>query len=232
MERTSRSAAPTVPPLVSKNQNAGANQQCGGGSAVGQPMRMTSRFRDMAGMGERDRWRQRSNADEREANAVHEVHACRSVAIGVLARRLWAPFLLVNRSPGDDLGQDTFAASRRLERLLQELQRAVPRRTAQRRDLLQPQRGANPDRTVEEALQHETTTQCTGLSPTDPGNRRPDGPNAGHALTIKPGHSGRADQTAWIFATSPTRQRRRRRISPIQPAGCARSWRPICHDWS
>ena len=47
---------------------------------------------------------------------------------------------------------------------------------------------------MEEKLQHQTTTQRSGLSPTGPGNRRPDGPKADHALTIKLDHSSGADQ--------------------------------------
>ena len=46
---------------------------------------------------------------------------------------------------------------------------------------------------MEETLQHETTPQCPRLPPTGTGNHRPDGPKAGHALTIKLDHSGGAD---------------------------------------
>lgn len=46
---------------------------------------------------------------------------------------------------------------------------------------------------MEEALQHETTTQCLGLPPTGTGNHRPDGPKAGDALTLELDHSGGAD---------------------------------------
>jgi transposase InsO family protein len=62
-----------------------------------------------------------------------------------------------------------------------------------RRNILQPARGTNPDRRMEETLQHQTTTQCSGLPPAGPGNHRPDGPKADHALTIKLDHSGGAD---------------------------------------
>ena len=55
---------------------------------------------------------------------------------------------------------------------------------------------------MEEALQHETTTQRIGLPPTGPGNHRPDGPEAADALTFKSDHSGGADhaqdQSDWI----------------------------------
>lgn len=54
-------------------------------------------------------------------------------------------------------------------------------------DLLQPPRGAEPDRTVEEARQHETPTQCFGIPPTGPGNHRPDGPEAGRATNNQTG---------------------------------------------
>jgi transposase InsO family protein len=40
------------------------------------------------------------------------------------------------------------------ERILRKLQRPVPRRAAQRRNLLQPARGANPDRAMAHPLQH------------------------------------------------------------------------------
>ena len=46
---------------------------------------------------------------------------------------------------------------------------------------------------MEETLQHETTTQRIGLPPSGPPNHRPDGPKAGHALTIKLDHSRGAD---------------------------------------
>ncbi len=49
---------------------------------------------------------------------------------------------------------------------------------------------ADPDRTMEDTLQHQTTPQCFGLPPTCSGNHRPDGPKASHAPTIKLGHSG------------------------------------------
>jgi hypothetical protein len=47
---------------------------------------------------------------------------------------------------------------------------------------------------MEEALQHKTTPQCSGLPPAGPGNHRSDGPKADHALTIKLDHLGGADQ--------------------------------------
>ena len=46
-------------------------------------------------------------------------------------------------------------------------------------------RGSNHHRTMAETLQHHQTTQCFGLPPASPGNHRPDGPKAGHALTFK-----------------------------------------------
>ena len=47
---------------------------------------------------------------------------------------------------------------------------------------------------MEETLQHQETAQCFGLSPTGPGNRRPDVPKTGHALIFKLEHSNGADQ--------------------------------------
>lgn len=46
---------------------------------------------------------------------------------------------------------------------------------------------------MEETLQHKETTQRPALSPADSGNNRPEGPEVGRALTIKPDHSGGAD---------------------------------------
>ena len=46
---------------------------------------------------------------------------------------------------------------------------------------------------MEEALQHETTTQRIGLSPASPGNHPSDGPKTGDALTFKMDHSSGAD---------------------------------------
>jgi putative transposase len=54
------------------------------------------------------------------------------------------------------------------ERILRKLQCPVPRRVAQWRNLLQPARGANPDRRMEETLQHQTTAQCLGYRPPAP----------------------------------------------------------------
>ncbi len=65
-----------------------------------------------------------------------------------------------------------------------------------KRRLLQPAGGANPDRRIEETLQHETPSQCSGLPPTIAGNHRLDEPEAGYALTIKSDHFGGADQPA------------------------------------
>ncbi|SFA39739.1 Transposase InsO and inactivated derivatives [Paracoccus halophilus] len=73
-------------------------------------------------------------------------------------------------------------------RSMRELQGPFPRRVAERRGLLQPQRGANHHRSMEKALQHTTATQRSGLPPTGPRNHRPDGPKAGHALTFKLDH--------------------------------------------
>src|SRR5690606_37306845 len=47
---------------------------------------------------------------------------------------------------------------------------------------------------MEEALQHETTTQRIGLSPASPGNHPSDGPKTGDALTFKMDNSSGADQ--------------------------------------
>ncbi|WP_108785876.1 lytic murein transglycosylase [Falsiruegeria mediterranea] len=46
---------------------------------------------------------------------------------------------------------------------------------------------------MEKTLQHQTTTQRSGLPPTRSGNHRADGPKADHALTIKLDHSDGAD---------------------------------------
>ena len=46
---------------------------------------------------------------------------------------------------------------------------------------------------MEEALQFKTTTQRIRLSTTGPGNHRPDGPKASHALTFNLDNSGGAD---------------------------------------
>ncbi|MFT4784105.1 MAG: hypothetical protein ACI9IV_001848 [Paracoccaceae bacterium] len=46
---------------------------------------------------------------------------------------------------------------------------------AQRRDILLTTRSSNNHRTLEEPLQHETTTQCIGLSPTCAGSKHPGG---------------------------------------------------------
>ena len=43
-------------------------------------------------------------------------------------------------------------------------------------------------------LQHETTTQCIGLSPACARSHHPSGPKASHALTFKLDHSGGAAQ--------------------------------------
>jgi len=46
---------------------------------------------------------------------------------------------------------------------------------------------------MEKTLQHQATPQCSGLPPAGPGNHRPDGPKADHALTLKAENSGGAD---------------------------------------
>ncbi len=79
------------------------------------------------------------------------------------------------------------------EWILRELECQAPLRAAQRRNLLQPARGEDPDRTMEEALQHNTTPQSPGLPPASPGNHRSDGPEPSHALALEPDHSGGAD---------------------------------------
>ncbi len=48
---------------------------------------------------------------------------------------------------------------------------------------------------MEKTLQHEETTQCTGLPPAGSGGHRPDGPETGHALTLQLDHLNRADQS-------------------------------------
>ena len=51
---------------------------------------------------------------------------------------------------------------------------------------------------MEETLQYQATTQCIGLSPSSPRNHLPDGPEASHAITINPDHSGGADQLGYF----------------------------------
>ncbi len=50
-------------------------------------------------------------------------------------------------------------------------------------------------RVVAPPLQHRTTAQCTWLETSGPGNHRPNGPEADHALTFKLDHSVGADQS-------------------------------------
>jgi len=45
---------------------------------------------------------------------------------------------------------------------------------------------------MEEPLQNQTTTQCTGLPPTCARGHHPDGPKADHALTFNSDHSSGA----------------------------------------
>jgi len=63
----------------------------------------------------------------------------------------------------------------------------------ERRNLLLIEGGTDHHRTMEKTLQHQETTQCTGLPPTGPGGRRADGPKTGHALTFILDHLNRAD---------------------------------------
>ncbi len=49
------------------------------------------------------------------------------------------------------------------ERILRKFQRENTRRVAQRRDILFPTRSPNHHRKLEETLQYQTTTQCSGL---------------------------------------------------------------------
>ena len=46
---------------------------------------------------------------------------------------------------------------------------------------------------MEDTLQHEEITQCVGLTPAGPGNHRPNGSMADHALTFKLDHLMGAD---------------------------------------
>jgi len=80
----------------------------------------------------------------------------------------------------------------------------------------QAPRGTNPDRTMEEALQHQATPQCPGLPPAGPRNHRPDGPKASHALTLKLDNSCGADHhnPPVPFSTN---------SRDIQPTGCENS---------
>jgi transposase InsO family protein len=73
-----------------------------------------------------------------------------------------------------------------------------------RRGTFKPFTTRSPDhhRTLEETLQHQTTPQCSGLSPTGPGSHRPHGPKANHALTVKLGHSSGAAHPAPAFRRS------------------------------
>jgi len=79
------------------------------------------------------------------------------------------------------------------ERVLRKLQCPVPRRTAERRDILLSTRSTDHHRKLEETLQHQTTPQRSGLPPTRPRNHHPDGKQANHALTFKLDHSSGAD---------------------------------------
>jgi len=67
-------------------------------------------------------------------------------------------------------------------------------RAAQRWNLLLPQRSPNHHRRMEETLQHQETTQCTGLPSARPWNHYPNGTQADHALTIKMDQSDQATQ--------------------------------------
>ena len=57
---------------------------------------------------------------------------------------------------------------------------------------------------MEETLQHEKTTQRTGLQTTGPGSHHPKGPKATNALTFKPDHSSEADQGPFFISMAET----------------------------
>jgi hypothetical protein len=61
---------------------------------------------------------------------------------------------------------------------------------------------------MEEALQHQETAQCFGLSPSGPRNDRQDGPRAGHALTFIVDLSKGANQY-WVKVISFQKEFRR-----------------------
>ena len=98
------------------------------------------------------------------------------------------------------------------ERLCRKLQRPPSGRTARRRDLLQPEGGADCDRELAPSLQHNPPTRFPGLSATSPGGVRATlhrmascahpacfaghatrGAKADHELTFRPDHSVGAD---------------------------------------
>src|SRR5690606_1580463 len=83
---------------------------------------------------------------------------------------------------------------------------------------------------MEEALQHETTTQRIGLSPASPGNHPSDGPKTGDALTFKMDHSSGADQWPLRAASAPVHRevdrapwRSQDRLIPDRPLPCWRT---------
>ncbi len=90
-------------------------------------------------------------------------------------------------TPLNDCKQ-SLAGQRMGERILRKLQCPIPRRTAQRRNLLQLARGANPDRAMAHPLQHDQAPQLFGLSSARARKHRSNGPEADDALTIKPDH--------------------------------------------
>lgn len=71
---------------------------------------------------------------------------------------------------------------------MRKLQCPVPRRTAQRRNLLPPSGSPNPDRAMAHSLQHRQAAQLFGLPSARARKHRSNGPEAHDALTIKPDH--------------------------------------------
>jgi len=74
------------------------------------------------------------------------------------------------------------------KRLLRKLQRQVPRRAVEWRNLLQPERGANPDRAMAHPLHYDQAAQLIGLSSARARKHRSNGPETDNALAIKPDH--------------------------------------------
>ena len=80
--------------------------------------------------------------------------------------------------------------------LCRELQRLIPRRAAEQGNLLLAEGSADHHRGLEEAPQHKTVPQRPGMPTTGTGIRRPDGPEASHALKFKSDQPNQATQGA------------------------------------
>jgi len=74
------------------------------------------------------------------------------------------------------------------------LQCSLPRRTAERRDILHAQRGQDHHWTTAQALHHNQAARRSWMETAKPRNHHTDGPEPDHALTFTSGHSVGADQ--------------------------------------